>query len=230
VDSWPPIAAANNAAWCDLVCRTHGIEAELDAVAWTSRSRTPPLYPDAVTLVADVEIPDLLARIDDSPGCSIKDSFASLDLARYGFRALFDAQWIVRAPTATDLITADPQWTVVRDVDAFAAWEAAWRAHHGQSAVLRAELLHNPAVTVVAAQVNDRIVGGAALHRGAAVVGISNFFVDDEIASVSWRGCLATASALLPGETLVGYETDDALETAARHGFHPVGPLRVWLR
>jgi hypothetical protein len=85
-------------------------------------------------------------------------------------------------------------------------------------------------VTVVAAQVNERIVGGAVLHRGAAVTGISNLFIDDEIAPLSWRGCLATASALLPGETLVSYETGDALATAARHGFHPVGPLRVWLR
>jgi hypothetical protein len=29
-------------------------------------------------------------------GCSIKDSFASLDLTARGFRVLFDAQWIVR--------------------------------------------------------------------------------------------------------------------------------------
>jgi hypothetical protein len=43
--------------------------------------------------------------------------------------------------------------------------------------------------------------------------------------------CLATTSALFLGQTFVGYETEDALETAARHGFHrnPVGPLRVWL-
>lgn len=89
------MAAANNAEWCDLVCRTYGAQTRFDEDAWTSRTRTPPGYPDAVTLVPHPSAPDLLARIDTSAGCSIKDSFASMDMTTYGFRVLFDAQWIV---------------------------------------------------------------------------------------------------------------------------------------
>lgn len=218
VISWPAIAASNNAEWSDAVCRTHGIEAEVDDYAWTSRTRTPPLYPDAVTLVPDPSLPELLARIDSSPGCSIKDSFASLDLAVYGFRVLFDAQWIVRAPTEPQAIAASPRWTVVRNVDVFATWENVWRAGDGPLDVLRADLLYTEAVTVLAAQVDDRIVGGAVLNRSAAVVGISNFFAEDPITSESWQGCLALASALFPGATLMGYESGDTLDAVRTRG------------
>jgi len=79
--SWQTMAAANNAEWCDLICRTHGAQTRFDENAWTSRTRTPPGYPDAVTLVPDLAVPDLLTRVDTSVGCSIKDSFTSLDLA-----------------------------------------------------------------------------------------------------------------------------------------------------
>jgi hypothetical protein len=53
------MAAANNAEWCDLVCGTHGAQTRFDEDAWTSRTRTPPGYPDAVTLVPDPHINDL---------------------------------------------------------------------------------------------------------------------------------------------------------------------------
>jgi hypothetical protein len=33
---------------------------------------------------------------DDGPGCSVKDSFGTLDLARWGFDELFEAHWIFR--------------------------------------------------------------------------------------------------------------------------------------
>jgi hypothetical protein len=77
-----------------------------------------------------------LARIDDSPGCSVKDSFASLDLTRHGFRVLFDAQWIVRGPSGTPAVPPSPRWTVVRDAEASAAWEEAWRGPDGPQDVL----------------------------------------------------------------------------------------------
>lgn len=83
--------AANNAAWCDVVCRSHGVSTRLEDDAWTSQTRTPPFYPDAVSLVRDASVEKLLARIDSSAGCSIKDSFASLDLSEHGFRVLFES-------------------------------------------------------------------------------------------------------------------------------------------
>ncbi len=230
MSTWPAIAAANNADLCGAVCRTHGIEAEVDANAWTTRTRTPPLYPDAVTLVPDPPLPELLARIDTSPGCSIKDSFASLDLTEHGFRVLFDAEWIIRPPTDPQALPASPRWTVVQDVDAFAAWEFAWRKGDSPSDVLRADLLRTRAVTVLAARVDDRITGGAVLNGGPAVVGISNFFIEDPTGTEGWTGCLALASALFPQATLVGYESADVLEVVRTGGFEAVGPLRVWIQ
>ncbi len=81
-------AVRNNARWCDLVGRAHGGTTVTDGQAWTSAVRTPELYPDAVTLVPEPPVADLLARIDTSPGCSIKDSYAALDLSPHGFRVL----------------------------------------------------------------------------------------------------------------------------------------------
>jgi len=58
-----------------------------------SLDRTPPLHPDAVSLAAGVDPASLLDRVDAGPGCSVKDSFADVDLAPFGFRVLFEAAW-----------------------------------------------------------------------------------------------------------------------------------------
>lgn len=63
-----------------------------------SLRRAPLYYPDLVTLTRKNTVS--LDRIDTSAGCSIKDSFASLELD--GFDVLFDADWIwLDAPEAT---------------------------------------------------------------------------------------------------------------------------------
>ena len=91
VDPRIEAAVIDNARWCDLVCATHGIAGRFDEDAWVSARRTPPMYPDAVTLRDDGAVASLLARVDRTAGCSIKDSFATLDLTGAGFRVLFDA-------------------------------------------------------------------------------------------------------------------------------------------
>jgi hypothetical protein len=223
------MAAANNAEWCDLVCRTHGAQTRFDQDAWTSRTRTPPGYPDAVTLVPDLSVPDLLTRIDTSVGCSIKDSFASLDMTAYGFRVLFDAQWIVHRATAVPPSPEGSRWEVVHDGAGFAAWERAWRGNDGRPGVFRTELLDHDSVTVLATRRGDRVVAGAVLNRSSTVVGISNFFTRDAGGAASWSGCLALAATLFPGSTFVGYESRQGLVAARAHGFDTVGPLRVWI-
>ena len=220
------LAAANNAEWCDAVCRSHGLDTTFDSDAWTARSRTPPFYPDAVTLVPEPSIPALLARIDVSAGCSIKDSFASLDLTPLGFRVLFVAEWIAQTPAAP--VVAPTGWEVVDEPDAFARWEQAWRhgdgpANDGGADVLRPELLDDESVTILAGRRDDRIEAGAILNRSADVVGVSNGFG-------TWTDGVAFAAQLFPGSVLVGYERSDALATARAAGFETAGPLRVWVR
>ena len=226
---WRTTAVRNNAEWCDLVCRSHGSHTLVDDDAWTSRERTPPNYPDAVTLVPNPSVPDLLSRIDGSPGCSIKDSFASCDLTDHGFRVLFEAEWIVR--TSKETLPAPPaqRWEQVHDAEGLAAWERAWRGDDGPTDLIRAELLDNDLLAILAGHAGDRVVAGAILNRSSTVVGISNFFADPADAAASWSGCLALAGTLFPAVAIVGYESGDALAAARRHGFATVGPLRVWI-
>lgn len=224
------LAAAGNAAWCDVVCRAHGLDPVLDGDAWTSPIRTPPSYPDAVTLKPDVCVAELLERVDGGAGCSIKDSFASLDLTPFGFRVLLDAQWIVQTLRERRSALAGPTWRVVRDTDAFEAWRRSWERDIGAPGVLTADLLDEGSVFVLAGHVADTVVAGAVSTCSAHVVGISNFFADPGAVAVSWDGCLALASTLFPDEVLVGYETGDALDAACAHGFRVAGLLRVWVR
>ncbi len=102
-------AARNNAELCDAVARSQGVVGAFADDAWTAPQRTPPLHPDAVTLAPGADARSVLARIDDSDGASVKDSFADLDLTRFGYRVLFDAEWIQRASAASrGIAAADP--------------------------------------------------------------------------------------------------------------------------
>lgn len=223
-------AARNNATWCARVCRSHGLVTTVTEGAWTSASRTPPYYPDAVTLTPELSVPEILAAIDPSPGCSIKDSFASLDLTDHGFHVLFDAEWIVRPPIVEMPVAAGTRWEVVRDEALFRRWERAWRGDDGPPGVLRADLMTDASIAVLAARRGHAVDGGAILNDAAGVVGISNVFSRTSAAPPDWAGCLALATTLHPTAPLVGYESGELLDVALRHGFESAGPLRVWLR
>jgi hypothetical protein len=229
VDARQSRAALNNAEWCDAVARSHGVETEIDRDVWVAWARTPPYYPDAVTLVPNPGIADLLRRIDASAGCSIKDSFAALDLAPFGFRVLFEAQWITRRLDVGTAAAAEPAWARVRDAAELAAWEAAWSGGLGPQGLFRADLLAIGAVAILAAYEAGRIVAGAILNRSPEVVGVSNVFSLPGREHAAWQGCLALASTLYPAVTVVGYQSGAELDIALDHGFETAGPLRVWI-
>lgn len=185
------------------------------------------MYPDAVTLSAGATVQDVLPWIDtDSSGCSVKDSFASLDLTASGFEVLFDASWIHRPP---DRPPAASPWTPVRTPDALVAWETAWSGDE-PAGLFRPELLADEAVLVAGAYEDGRIVGGAVLNGSASVVGVSNLFAADDDLDRAWGSALSSAAEYFPGLPVVGYEHGDALAAAVRNGFRDVGALRVWLR
>jgi hypothetical protein len=219
------MAAHNNAEWCDVVCRTHGVETRFDRDVWVALHRSPPLYPDAVTLTEEVLTGRMLRRVDTSSGCSIKDSLAALDLSPHGFRVLFEAEWIHRRPPdrpVPDSLT----WHRVRTPDELRAWGAA----HGGGAVFRPALLHDPAVAIVVACDGDAVAAGAIGHRGTAAIGVSNLFANTAPIDQVWMGAVAAICTQFPDLPLVGYETGVHLLAARRAGFVSVGPLRVWLK
>ncbi|QTE02805.1 hypothetical protein S1361_36065 [Streptomyces cyanogenus] len=223
-------AARNNAEWCAVMSRSHGLVGEFGAEAWAAPARTPRYYPDAVTLAPGADPAVLAARIDTAaPGASVKDSFADLDLTEAGFQVLFEAQWIHRAasPPATASALA---WAVADTPDTLRAWALAWDDGDGDADLFRPELLDDLATFVLAGRdPGGRVVAGAVASRSDQVVGISNVFASDGGPDAAWPGVLAAVHRLFPDSPVVGYEHGDGLEAAVRHGFEPVGPLRIWL-
>lgn len=217
------LAARNNAEWCDIVCRTHATPTSLDRDVWVSLWRSPPWYPDAVTLADPLLVARVLDRIDDTAGCSVKDSFASLDLSGAGFRVLFEAAWIWRDPQPP----AAAGWKAVRTPDELRAWAGA----HSGGDVFRPALLDHPDVAVLlACGADGSPAAGVIANRSASVVGFSNLFSTSGDTDEVWRGAPAAVSAAFPGLPLVGYESGDSLAAARRAGFVSLGPLRVWLK
>ncbi|MEV4424343.1 hypothetical protein AB0K23_02990 [Streptomyces sp. NPDC049602] len=222
-------AVRNNAEWCQAMCRAHGLTGTFAPRAWTSAARTPLYYPDAVTLTEDATAEDVLAGIDrTTPGASVKDSHARVDLAAEGFRLLFEARWIAR-PAGAPAPAAPGDWRPVLAPEELAAWALAWSGDDAEDAALfRPELLADPATTIVAGYADDgRILGGGVLTASARVTGVSNLFATAGTdPSAAWAGVLASAPVDRP---VVGYESGDDLPPAHEAGFGELGPLRVWL-
>ena len=238
-------AVLDNVEWCDLVCRSVDVSTGRSDRLWWTHDDAPPLYPDVITTVADVAYDSLAALLDDRPVCTVKDSFATLDLTGDGFVVLFDAAWVVRAAGVPEL--ADPGWDVVSDPDDLAAWEQGWRSGGGVPGGLSPALLQGSPVSFLAERVDGRIVGGAVVHHAGGVLGMSNVFradepdgpdgpdaavallSDDDRAS-SWRRASSAVSWLAPELGVVGYERGLALDALLDVGFRSAGQLRVWRR
>lgn len=224
-------AAQNNAAWCASVCRSHGIPGTFDETAWWSSRRTPPYYPDAVTLRHDAVPADFLAQLDTaSPGCSIKDSFATLDLASSSFIELFNAQWIHRpaglSAPGTSSLRAERVSTAAR----LHSWQVAWHGGDGSPDVFRPALLDDSSVLVLALYDGEDLSGGVVLNHSAGLVGLSNLFAVNSIdVAAVWSSAITAAADHFPGLPLVGYEHGDDLAHALAGGFATLGTLRVWL-
>ncbi len=224
-------AARNNADWCDAVVRGHGPGGAFAADRWTSARRTPPLYPDAVTLAPGAAAATLVAGIDTAaPGCSVKDSFADLDLAGHGFEVLFEAEWIHRPAgvPVPEAAASGLEWSQVATAGELETWEAAWDGEES-TGLFRPALLGGD-TAFLAARSGGRIVAGAVASTGGGVVGLSNLFAhDDSDADAAWAGALAWIAAHRPDLPVVGYEHGEDLDAAVRAGFTPIGPLRIWL-
>lgn len=229
----------NNALWCDTICRSHNTPGKFYENYWMISQQAPAYYPNLITLSPAVNL-DLhqdpleafLTREKDY-AISVKDSFADLNLVPFGFRSLFEAQWIFR-PASAAIPHQGPailQWKKIVEEKDLLRWEEAWsQTELSHNHIFLAPLLHDTDVCIVAVYNDDQIVAGAIGNRTTGVVGISNVFTPEQDAEKYWEGLLAMISTCYPGLPIVGYEQDDSLALAVRVGFTPLGPLRIWLK
>jgi len=226
-------AAANNARWCDAVCRAYGRPGEFVGGLWFNRGETPPFYPNAITLDT-ANVSAQLRQIEALTGSlagewGVKDSFCALDLGALGFRVLFQAEWIhLREPARRR--DAGVRCTRVGSEAELAAWEAGWAVAPSVERIFRPALLDDSDVAVLAALREDEIVGGVIANRSGEVAGVSNLFARGDDAEAVRGELIAGAAGAFPGCELVGYEAGADLETMRGFGFAPLGPLRIWLR
>lgn len=213
-------AVLNNVAWCGLVSG-RGVSDDATGV-WLVTGSPPPLFPDAVTLRRGVSADQIASVLSDRRTCSVKDSFADVDLAPHGFRALFTGGWIgCAAPPG-----GSTGWSRVADRVGLESWCVAADLPE----VLPPALLHDPSVHVLATHRDGTFAGGAIANRSAAVVGLSNVFQVDGAGAGVWREVASVVGRHVPGLPVVGYEHGADLDAALGAGFAELGPVRVWLR
>jgi hypothetical protein len=232
-------AARNNAIWCDTIFRSHGKPGEWRDNLWFNRRLAPRFYPNAVTLTPDGQAAQLtaihkLAQV--LPGeFGLKDSFCNLDLAQFGGRLLFEAEWIYR-PTGLSkpaVEVADCQWRKITTPSALAEWERAWQGESNDTTlehIFLPTLLADPTVAIIAGYRDQQIIAGVIANRTGGVVGLSNFVSPVGDAEHFWAGCVAGVIDAFPGLPVVGYEAGEALSHAQAVGFACIGPLRVWVQ
>jgi hypothetical protein len=240
------LAASNNALWCDAVARSHGVVGTFDETAWASPTRTPPYYPDVVTLSPDAEEYDLLARVDDSDGCSVKDSWGRLDLSLEDFARIVVGEWVwldPRTPLPDPRRAAEDSrsWRPLTSAGEMSAWVAAWSSDPEAAGILRPSLLEEPGVHVLAAYAGSDAdgetgtgdaspVAGAVLNVTGEVAGLGNVFTRDGDGPRTWREAATCARGLAVGLPIVGWEAGAGLDAALAAGCEAVGALTVWLK
>ena len=224
-------AVANNALWCDAVCRSHGYPGVFSARLWISAHHDLEFYPNVITLRPEVTAAETALARDRSGRYAVKDSFARLDLAAEGLTMLFEAEWIARAPAPAGPGEPGLSWDTVTDAGELGRWETAWaRGDSPPGPLFRPELLADPRCAILACRRDGDLVAGIIACTAAGVTGISNLFGAGLPAGQLWASALHAVAALRPHLPIVGYEHGTGLASARRAGCQALGPLRVWTR
>jgi hypothetical protein len=132
---------------------------------WTAPEGSPQFYPDAVTLAPAMTADAVLSGIDDRPGCSVKDSYADVELGDRGFAVLFEARWLAREP-ASPTSHLQLGWQTVATAEGFAEWLRA----AGVEGILHPALMADATVRFLLAHGQQASVAGAALNETDGVM------------------------------------------------------------
>ena len=228
------IAALNNAAWSDAVCRVHGGVTTLGDAVWVNAVPSPRFYANVITLRggARAEVEAAVGRLDGRlrAGWGIKDSFAELELHALGFAMLFEAVWMWRGAAARDAGGRRDDglsWTAASADGDLSDWERAWEAYLGDATTARAArrqfppaLLACEELVFVTGRRDGRVVAGGVLNAHAGVVGVSNVFAPPTDLAACWGRLVEEAAARFPGLPQCTYDRapDTGLDPQTRSG------------
>ena len=226
-------AVANNASWCDAVCRSHGYPGTFSSRLWISTRHRLLFYPNAITLHPEVTETEVLAAATPSQSFAVKDSFARLDLTPAGFRLLTEASWIARESVPAGPPADGPALEQITSPGELGDWESTW-ADAGSGGddvpVFQPGLLSDPRCAILACRRKDTVIAGAVVYAADGAAGISNLFCTGLAPDRLWAGIQLAAADRQPHLPVVGYEEGASLKAAQRAGFHVLGTLRIWAR
>lgn len=237
----------NNATWCSIVCDSHGNAGQFNETTWVNTEKSPPFYPNLITLTAgqcDTQTFQIENLIEDKSAnlarnWGVKDSFDSLNLSELGFRKIIRGSWIYRdeAPVIAEASpTPAVHWIKITQADELAAWEKAWRNEPADTAgpvdnpIMLTPLLANRHIAILAAIQDKQIVAGVIANQSDDVVGLSNIFLPEANEAYFRAACVTEVSKLFPNVAMVGYESGDDLTAMKTLGFEALGPLSIWIR
>lgn len=230
----PRIVSAwgNNADLYEAVFDAHKLRYVRQARSFVALDHPPPYYSD-LTFLAGTDVAGALAEVrklvEREPRvATVKDATCRLDLARFGFRVLFEAYWV--CAEAEQISPAGGGWQRIETSMELARWEEAWNSAGSPAdrRVFVPDILKNPKTTVFGRLEENGFSAGCIANLSPDSVGVSNLFGEPVRAVVADAAALAKAFG--GGLPVVGYSSGDELAAMLQAGFMEIGPLRVWIR
>ena len=230
-------AINNNHGLYQAIFNHHGVHLHIqEDIAYTEK-KVPPLYSNLVTRSKGWRPDHHFTTIDGNyesenwSEWSVKDSFQALNLSRYGFEKLLDAQWIyLGRNNFTPVEPSRLQYGLIKTMEDLSSWRLAWNLDVALGkGIFNEKLLDDPKIHFVAGYDEESIVSGCLVNETDDVLGISNFFSPDK-AILYWSDVITFLGALFRHKDIVGYERDSLVNELVPLGFEGIGNLRVWLK
>jgi hypothetical protein len=231
-------AILNNNELYEAVFSPQQIKSYKNDLIWYCLEETPPFYSNLVTVSENWRPDKIFEEIDRNfkkenwEKFSIKDSFSVLDLTKFGFKKLFDAQWIY-----LEAENFKPQkqsgklnYKIVKNEIELKKWKIAWDADENiGNSIFYPQMLNDPKVFFVTGFDKDKIVSGCLINKTPDVLGISNFFAPVETIDY-WSEMINFIFDSIKCTDVVGYERSNFARELQTLGFEDVGDLTVWLK
>jgi hypothetical protein len=224
LDSLLQSAIRNNVIWCKKVSELHGGSHLTKSNVWGLTTKAPKFYPDVMTTNKAVTTQEVVEFIGNREILSVKDSFSNIDLSFWGFRILFEGEWIYHEAVSVPFSHSN-DWKIIQTEEEVVNWTTAC----GLEGIITVDLLGDPEV-VTFGKGEFNAEKGFIVNQGGKAIGVSNVFSQNPNRHEHWTEIPQIVSTIFPRLPLVGYEHGEELKAALQMGWKSVGPLRVWIK